>query len=75
MALAEFKAEKCWRLWSVAEAGVHYAVYQFANVARLDAALNSDGFEELVADFDHAWPSGVTCTRDKLSMVEERAAI
>jgi hypothetical protein len=75
MALAEFKAEKCWRFWSLAEASVHYAVYQFANVARLDAALNSDGFKELVSDFDHAWPSGVTRTRDKLSMVEERAAI
>jgi hypothetical protein len=75
MALAEFKAEKCWRFWSVAEPGVHYAVYQFANVARLDAALNSAGFKELVSDFDHAWPSGVTRTRDKLRMVEERTAI
>ena len=39
MALAEFKVEKCWRFWSAAEAGVHYAVYQFAGMALLDAAL------------------------------------
>ena len=60
MALADFKAEKCWRFWSAADAGVHYAVYQFADMARLDAALKSDAFKGLVKDFDEAWPSGVT---------------
>ncbi len=74
MALAEFRAEKCWRFWSVADAGVHYAVYQFADLARLDAALKSDGFKRLVADFDKAWPEGVTRTRDMLSLAEERSA-
>jgi hypothetical protein len=74
MAFAEFKAEKCWRFWSEREAGVHYAVYQFADVARVDAALKSDGFKALVADFDQAWPSGVTRTRDVVSLAEERSA-
>jgi hypothetical protein len=73
MALAEFKAEKCWRFWSTADAGVHYALYQFADPARLDAALKSEGFKGLVADFDRAWPSGVTRTRDMVTMVEERS--
>jgi hypothetical protein len=74
MALIEFKCEKCWRFWSAADAGVHYAVYQFANMARLDAALKSDGFKSLVADYDKTWPSGVTRTRDMLTLVEERGA-
>jgi hypothetical protein len=43
-------------------------------MARLDAAMKSDGFKGLVADFDQAWPKGVTRTRDMLSMVEDRAA-
>jgi hypothetical protein len=73
MALNEFKAEKCWRFWSAAEVGVHYAVYRFPDMSRLDAALQSDGFRMLVKDFDDAWPSGVTRTRDKMTMVEERA--
>ena len=73
-ALADFKAEKCWRFWSHAEAGVHYAVYQFADMARLDAALKSEGFKALVADFDRNWPEGVARTRDTVSLVEERAA-
>jgi hypothetical protein len=50
---------------------VHYAVYQFADTAALDAALASDGFKKLVADFDAAWPHGVSRTRDRLEMVEE----
>jgi len=51
---------------------VHYAVYQFSDMARLDAALKSEGFKGLVADFDKSWPSGVTRTRDMLSLAEER---
>jgi hypothetical protein len=71
-AMAAFKAEKAWRFWSTAEAGVHYAVYQFPDTARLDAALQSESFKALVKDFDQAWPAGVTRTRDMLNLVEER---
>jgi hypothetical protein len=73
-ALADFKAEKASRFWSTVEAGVHYAVYEFADMARLDAALTSEALKGLIADFDRNWPSGVTRTRDVLSMVEERSA-
>ena len=73
MALEEFKAEKCWRFWSTVDAGVHYAVYQFPDMARLDAAMKSQGFKGLVADFDQASPSGVTRTRDLVNLVEERS--
>lgn len=51
---------------------MHYAVYQFADKARLDSALSSDAFKELVADFNRSWPEGVTRTRDVVAMVEER---
>ena len=52
MALNDFKAEKCWRFWSAADAGVHYAVYQFSDMAKLDAALKSHAFKGLVADYE-----------------------
>ena len=74
MALNDFKAEKCWRFWSAPDPGVHYAVYQFSDMAKLDAALKSDAFKVLVADYDKAWPTGVTRTRDMVTMVEERDA-
>ena len=51
-------------LWSEIEQGVHYAVYQFVDRARLDTALASEDFKELVADFNRSWPEGVTRTRD-----------
>jgi hypothetical protein len=73
MALSAFNAERCWRLWSALDAGVHYAVYQFADMTRLDAALASDGFKQLVADFDETWPHGVSRTRDRLELAEERS--
>jgi hypothetical protein len=33
-ALAGLRPEKGWRLWSAREAGVHYAVYRFADMAK-----------------------------------------
>jgi hypothetical protein len=73
-AMRAFKCEKAQRFWSDAEQGVHYAVYQFADKARLDAALASDEFKELIADFNRSWPEGVTRTRDVMTLVDERTA-
>jgi hypothetical protein len=70
--VATFQCEKAWRFWSAADPGVHYAVYQFADRTRLDAARKSPAVPGLVKEFDEAWPSGVTRTRDILNLVEER---
>ena len=72
-ALDVFRAQKAWRYWSRVDDGVHYAIYEFADMERLDAALKSEGFKELVADYDRTWPAGVTRTRDILTLAEERA--
>ncbi len=66
-----FGAEKAWRFWSTAEAGVHYAVYQFADEAARRAGMREEVVEPLRAEFDRAWPSGVTRTRDVLVLAEE----
>ena len=71
-AIRAFKCEKAWRAWSTVEEGVHYAVYRFRDKAACDVALGSADFKALVADFDKAWPSGVTRTRDIVTLVEER---
>ena len=72
-ALKDFKAEKAWRFWSTIDPGVHYAVYQFADEAKLKAAMKDEILKPLIADFDKNWPSGVTRSRDMLEMAEERA--
>jgi hypothetical protein len=71
-AIRVFKCDKAWRLWSEVEPGVHYAVYRFADKAACDAALASDDFKALVADFNRAFPEGVTRTRDVVTVAEER---
>jgi len=73
-ALKDFKAEKAWRLWSTLDPSVHYAVYRFADEAKLKAAMRDEVLKPLIADFDKAWPSGVTRTRDLLTLAEERSA-
>ena len=71
-AIRIFRCDKAWRFWSEVEEGVHYAVYRFADRAACDAALGSDEFKALVADFTRTWPEGVTRTRDIVTLVEER---
>ena len=73
-AIRVFKCEKAWRFWSETEKGVHYAVYRFVDRAACDAALGSDDFKALVADFNRTWPEGVTRTRDVVTLIEEREA-
>jgi hypothetical protein len=48
---------------------LHYALYQFADMATLRARLDGPGFKELVADFDRVWPQ-VPRTRDLIEAVQ-----
>ena len=36
--------------------------------------MKSEGLKELIADFDHSWPEGVTRTRDIVTLKEERGS-
>ncbi len=69
MAMDYFRCEKGWRFWSRLDPSVHYALYQFADVAAVKKALESSAFKELVADFDQAWPE-VPRTRDLIEAVQ-----
>jgi hypothetical protein len=69
-AIDKFPAEKGWRFWSHSDPSVHYALYQFKDLAALRHALDSPGFKLLVDDFDQAWP-GVTRSRDIIEAVQE----
>lgn len=67
-----FKCQKAWRYWSSLERNVHYALYQFPDELTMDAALAGEGLKELIADFDRTWPQGVSRSRDKLVLAQER---
>ncbi len=66
----KFRAEKGWRFWSRSDPSIHYALYQFKDMATLRNCLDSPALKMLVADFDQAWP-GVTRSRDLIEAVQE----
>jgi hypothetical protein len=70
LAMDKFRAEKGWRFWSRSDPSVHYALYQFNDMATLRSALDSPGFKLLIADFDKAWPQ-VPRSRDLIETVQE----
>src|SRR5262245_25342036 len=72
-AVVDVAAEKGWRFWNETDPGVHYAVYRFADLAALMRGMRSEGFQELVRDYDRTWPSGVARTREIVHLAGEVA--
>jgi hypothetical protein len=66
----KFRAEKGWRFWSRSDPSVHYALYQFSDMATLQNCLESPVLKLLIADFDQAWPR-VARRRDLIEAVQE----
>jgi hypothetical protein len=69
-ALKGFKARRAWRGWSAVDANVHYAFYEFEDLARAKAIQGTPALKELVADFDRTWGNKVTRTRDFVEIVQ-----
>jgi hypothetical protein len=69
-AIKTFKARRAWRGWSAVDASVHYAFYEFADLARAQSIQGTDGLKRLVADFDRAWGNKVTRTRDFVEVIQ-----
>ena len=70
LALAKLSAEKAWRYWSRSDPAVHYALYQFSDIATLRSRIESPDFKLLVADFDKSWPQ-IPRSRDLIELVQE----
>jgi hypothetical protein len=63
-AVATFRPIRAWRGWSEVEPGVHFAIYEYPDLARVQAVLRSDELKGLIAEFDRVWGTRVTRTRD-----------
>jgi hypothetical protein len=68
-AVARFRARRGWRCWSRIDPSVHYAFYEFADLAQAQAVLDSPELRALVAEFDWAWGARVARTRDLIEAV------
>ncbi len=72
-AIRVFGARRGWRCWSRTESAVHYAFYEFADVAEARAATEPAKTSPLVADFDRVWGNRVSRRREILEIVQEMA--
>lgn len=69
-ALKAFKAKRAWRGWSDMDASVHYAFYEFEDLARARAIPGSSEIKALIAEFDRAWGDKVKRTREIVDTVQ-----
>ena len=69
-ALQAFNAQRAWRGWSEVEPDVHYAFYEFDDVAGARAIQGSAALQGLVAEFDRLWDGKVTRRRDIVESIQ-----
>ncbi len=69
-ALKAFKAKRAYRGWSHMDPSVHYAFYEFDDVASASAIQGSDGIKRLVAEFDRMWGDKVVRSRDVVEVTQ-----
>ena len=69
-ALKAFNAQRAWRGWSEADSSLHYAVYEFNDMAGVRAIQGSDALKHLVAEFDRVWGDKVRRSRDIVEVVQ-----
>ncbi len=70
-AMKAFAAAKAWRGWSHTDPSVHFAFYQFADVAAVEAVNSSPAIRTLIAEFDARWGTRVTRTREIIAVADE----
>ena len=58
------------RGWSATDPAVHSAIYQFEDLRAAQDMIASDAMKVLVDEFDRAWPTGVTRTREVIEIVQ-----
>ncbi|MGI9336315.1 MAG: hypothetical protein ACR2RL_24460 [Gammaproteobacteria bacterium] len=63
-AVAAFNARNGWRGWSHTEPNLHYAWYEFDDLATAMATSDSEAIKGLIAAFDRTWGERIARTRD-----------
>jgi hypothetical protein len=69
-AVKAFAARDASRGWSRTDPSVHYAFYQFRDVAAAEAITRSPAIDTLIAEFDARWGTRVTRTREIIEMAD-----
>ena len=69
-AMKAFKPQRGWRAWSRSDPSVHYAYYQFPDVAAAQAITQSTQIRTLIAAFNDRWGDRVVRAREIIEVVE-----
>jgi hypothetical protein len=69
-ALKAFRARRAWRGWSDLDASVHYAWYEFVDLASARAIVGSEALKLLVAEFERTWGDKVARSREFVELVQ-----
>jgi hypothetical protein len=69
-ALKAFHAQRAWRGWSEVDSSVHYAYYEFADVASVRAIQGSAALKRLASEFDRVWGDRVKRSRDVVEVTQ-----
>lgn len=67
-AVEKFNARSASRGWSDVDASLHYAFYEFADLAAARAISTSAAIKGLIAEFDRLWDGKVERTREVLEI-------
>ena len=63
-ALTAFKACSAQRGWSVETPNIHYAMYEFSDLEKANAAAKSEEIKVLITEFDRVWRGRITRSRE-----------
>lgn len=69
-AMKAFGAKGAWRAWSDMDPSVHYAFYEFDDIATVRALPGSAAIKPLIAEFDRVWGKKVLRARDGVRVVQ-----
>jgi hypothetical protein len=67
-ALKAFKVRRAWRGWSQTHPLVHFAFYEFVNLAEVEAIQSSPALTALIAEFDRMWGKRAIRTREVIEI-------
>jgi len=73
-AVKAFGAQGAFRGWSEVDPTVHYAYYEFAELAQAQAVPGSAAIKPLIAEFDRVWGKKVVRGREVVRVVQRIGA-
>ena len=70
-AVDAFNAKGAWRGWSDVDDNVHFAFYEFADLAEVNRVMASEGVKRMIGIFDRKWQGKATRTREVVESIQK----